>query len=139
MRIEVPGIPAPQGSKRHVGNGIMVEASKSLPPWRDSVIWHTRQACREPLLGAVQVTILFAFPRPKSHYGTGRNAGTVKPGAPLFHAGRPDLDKLTRAVLDGLTQGGAYKDDGQVAALGCKKIYGARPGCRITIEPLGED
>jgi len=36
---EVPGIPAPQGSKRHVGGGRMVESSRSLPEWRASVAW----------------------------------------------------------------------------------------------------
>lgn len=31
------GTPAPQGSKRHVGNGVMVESSKRLRPWRQDV------------------------------------------------------------------------------------------------------
>jgi len=31
----VPGAPAPQGSKRHVGNGVMVEASKHRKLRRD--------------------------------------------------------------------------------------------------------
>lgn len=33
----VPGRPAPQGSKRHVGHGIMVESSRDLGPWRERV------------------------------------------------------------------------------------------------------
>jgi crossover junction endodeoxyribonuclease RusA len=138
VRIEVPGIPAPQGSKRHVGNGIMVEASAALRPWRDAVTWHARRAHgpRPPMGGAVQVTMLFVFPRPRSHYGTGRNAGTLKPGAPVFHTSKPDIDKLIRAILDALTQAGAVKDDCIIAAAGAKKIYGARPGCRITVESL---
>jgi Holliday junction resolvase RusA-like endonuclease len=80
--------------------------------------------------------MLFVFPRPKSHYGTGRNAGTLKPGAPLYHASRPDRDKLERAINDALKIAGIFKDDSQNAAGGSKKIYGARPGCRITVESL---
>ena len=29
--------PAPQGSKRHVGNGRMVESSAKVKPWREAV------------------------------------------------------------------------------------------------------
>ena len=35
--IPVIGIPAPQGSKRHVGHGIMIENSKRVKPWRQDV------------------------------------------------------------------------------------------------------
>lgn len=31
------GTPAPQGSKRHVGRGVMIESSKNLKPWREAV------------------------------------------------------------------------------------------------------
>ena len=33
-RFAVLGLPAPQGSKRHVGEGRMVESSKRVKPWR---------------------------------------------------------------------------------------------------------
>jgi Holliday junction resolvase RusA-like endonuclease len=36
-------------------------------------------------------------------------------------------------VLDGLTEGGAWRDDGQVVFLQAVKFYG-QPGCRITVE-----
>ena len=38
-RIEffVEGIPASQGSKRHVGRGILIESSKRVKPWRSDV------------------------------------------------------------------------------------------------------
>ena len=31
------GDPAPQGSKSHVGNGVMIESSKRVKPWRRQV------------------------------------------------------------------------------------------------------
>ena len=37
LRINVLGTPAPQGSKRHVGRGIMVESSRLVGPWREAV------------------------------------------------------------------------------------------------------
>ena len=74
----VPGIPAPQGSKRYLGPGRVVESSKRVAPWRADI-----RAAAEGLIKAdtsrhlwenpVAVTLEFFLPRPKGHYGTGRN------------------------------------------------------------------
>jgi crossover junction endodeoxyribonuclease RusA len=140
ITIEVRGLPAPQGSKRHVGHGIMVESSKQVGPWREAVRAEAQRVIPEtpvgqPTTGPLAVLIEFHLPRPKGHYGTGRNASQVRPSAPTFPAWRPDLDKLTRAVLDGLTAGGAWVDDAQVVCLQAWKRYG-QPGCLIKIEEL---
>jgi len=136
--IRVNGIPAPQGSKRHVGNGRMVESSKAVGPWREAVRAETQRVITVPLAGPVRVTVMFYLPRPKGHWRTGRNAHLLRDAAPALPCGTPDLDKLVRAVLDGLTAGGAWKDDGQVATLAAGKYYadGAAPGCRIRIGEL---
>jgi Holliday junction resolvase RusA-like endonuclease len=138
ITIEVRGLPAPQGSKRHVGRGIMVESSKAVGPWREAVRAETQRVMdgREPLDVALHVVITFAVPRPKSHYRTGRNAALLKESAPYDPAGQPDLDKLVRAVLDGVTAGGAWTDDSLVVRLGAQKLYDGTPGARITIAKM---
>ena len=83
--IPVIGIPAPQGSKRHVGHGIMIENSKRVKPWRQDV----KEAALihyngEIIDQAVEIEIIFLFARPKSHYGTGKNSRKLKPSAPVF-------------------------------------------------------
>jgi Holliday junction resolvase RusA-like endonuclease len=88
----------------------------------------------------VAVRLRFWLTRPASHYGTGRNKAVVKPSAPRRPAGRPDVDKLARAVLDGLTMGGAFTDDSQVVELQASKWYvdsGDAAGCVITLEVPG--
>src|SRR5690606_16868121 len=50
LELFVPGRPAPQGSKRHVGNGVMLESSKAVAAWRTTIAWHAAQAYREPPL-----------------------------------------------------------------------------------------
>ena len=53
----------------------------------------------------------------------------------VTHTTRPDVDKLARCVLDGLT-GVIYADDGQVVATRLAKQYApidGRPGVTITI------
>jgi crossover junction endodeoxyribonuclease RusA len=80
---------------------------------------------RPPLTGPVEVEIDFTLPRPKSARGPNQ-----------YPAKRPDLDKLVRAVLDALTDGGAWADDGQVVTLTAGKLYpfaGEAPGCQIRV------
>jgi Holliday junction resolvase RusA-like endonuclease len=139
IRFTVRGLPAPQGSKRHVGRGIMVESSKAVGPWRQAVRAEAQRAVETPIGGPVSVTLLFWLTRPGGHYGTGRNAWQVRASAPKVPAGRPDLDKLIRSTLDGLTEGGAWKDDGQVAVITAGKAYASPdqpPACEITLEEL---
>jgi crossover junction endodeoxyribonuclease RusA len=139
IEVIVRGIPAPQGSKRHVGNGRMIESSKAVGPWREAIRAETQRVmdalCVYPISGPVGVQVNFNLPRPKGHYRTGKNAHLLSVGAPAWPAGTPDLDKLIRAVLDGLTMGGAWKDDGQVVSLLAYKRYadGVPVGCKIEI------
>lgn len=54
---------------------------------------------------------------------------------------RPDLDNLTKSVLDALTESGlAFSDDSQVSALEMSKRYalgfGSEPCIRLTFGPL---
>ena len=127
MRIVVRGIPAAQGSKCHVGGGRMVESSRAVGPWREAVRAETQRAMDGTgrLDGPLAVTLAFALPRPRS-----------LPKKVTHPAKRPDLDKLSRAVLDGLTEGGAWFDDGQVVRLYAAKRYASaedKAGCVITI------
>lgn len=138
IEIIVLGTPAPQGSKRHVGNGRMIEMSKAVGPWREAVRAETQRKVTMPLAGPVAVRVWFMLKRPNGHCRTGRNAHLLRDGAPARPAGTPDLDKLIRAVLDGLTQGGAWKDDAQVVTITAAKHYADQgpPGCKIEIREV---
>lgn len=64
-----------------------------------------------PLLASpLALSITFHFKRPSSHFGSGRNSGSLKASAPLLHAQSPDLAKLIRCLEDGLT-GVVWTDD----------------------------
>lgn len=142
--ITVHGTPAPQGSKRHVGNGRMIEMSKRVKPWRLAVEHAADEAMAGrpgfPLQGPLAVRVTFALTRPKGHYGTGRNAGKLKLSAPAYPSSMPDLDKLLRSTFDALTMVRAWTDDGQVARVTTAKIYAGRddiPGAVIEIRQMG--
>lgn len=71
----------------------------------------------------VGLTARLVFPRPVSHYGTGRNAGVVKPSAPHWHTGRPDLDNILKLVTDAL-HGRIFANDSQIAKIAeIEKLY----------------
>ena len=118
ITITVHGLPAPQGSKRHVGNGVMIESSKKVKPWRQDVK-HAALDIVEArgdwmiLDGPLAVAMTFTFDRPKGHYRTGRNAHLLRDAAPARPSGMPDLSKLARSTEDALT-GVVWKDDARV-------------------------
>ena len=120
-RMRIYGTPAPQGSKRHVGGGRMVEASKKVMPWREAIVSEAQRLgyaglrFDEPLI----VRVTFYLPRPVSH----RGARGLRPSAPVWPAKVPDLDKLTRSTLDGLTQAAVIRDDSRVVVLHARKTY----------------
>jgi crossover junction endodeoxyribonuclease RusA len=139
-------MPAPQGSKRHVGKGIMIESSKAVAPWREAVRAETQrviEAGQQPYDHgeAVLVRVLFYMPRPQNHYGSRKGVRYVKdsaPGRPVT-IGRNDIDKLQRAVFDGITEGGALGDDSQIASVVADKFYADgdfMPGCLVTVVDL---
>ena len=69
IEIRVYGRPAPQGSKKSLGNGIMVESSKWVRPWRQDLMIQTRDQYKgKPMTGPLEMEIIFWFPRPQTHY-----------------------------------------------------------------------
>ena len=144
----VTGLPAPQGSKRYVGNGISIESSKAVKPWRQDVAaaaseaiekWEAEMGCAwEAFATPVIWRVEFTFTRPKSHYGTGRNAHRLKDSAPLYVGRKPDLDKLLRSTADALTNAGIWRDDNLAAVVRAHKVFGDSGGAVIVIEELTE-
>ncbi len=113
VSFHVVGLPAPQGSKRHVGNGIMVESSKAVKPWREAVV-HAALALRPPvpLDGPLGLRVAFTLPKPKS--------ATKARWAPDR---KPDLSKLVRSTEDAMTVAGIWTDDARVIHCDASKVW----------------
>lgn len=133
IEFTVHGIPAPQGSKTAWGT----EANPNTRPWRAAVAAQAAEtlAGRPLLEGALEVQVVFVFPRPKSHFGTGKNAASLKASSPIYHATKPDADKLLRAIGDAIT-GTLIRDDAQIARVTATKLYGDHAHARVIVEPL---
>jgi len=117
---------APQGSKRNLGNGIMIESSKRVKPYRTDVRGVALEATPADwnLDRDINLDLTFCFKRPKSHL---TKKGLLTKSAPSTPRGRSygDVDKLCRATLDALT-GVCYHDDSQVLVLTGRKLFHER-------------
>ncbi|MFE2772256.1 RusA family crossover junction endodeoxyribonuclease [Microbacterium resistens] len=130
----VAGVPVPQGSKKGFSpkgstRVTLVDANKeSLKPWRETVTRIARASWldRPQIVGPARLDLVFVFARP----------ATVKRRLPSV---APDLDKLVRAIGDGVTDAGIWKDDGQVIRIVAEKVYGAAPGVHVSVSEMSVD
>lgn len=143
LTVTVTGRPVQQGSKvaNRFGHGVRDANAKTLKPWRNEVSGCVAAAMSDTgwatLDGPIGIELTFTHPRPAAHYGTGRNAGVLKPAAPIWKATAPDVDKLTRAILDSLTDARAIRDDARVARLVVDDLWADdSPGVHIVVYPL---
>ena len=134
--IVVYGMPAPQGSKRHVGKGIMIESSAKVKPWRQDVA-AAAIAVRnggEMLDGPIRARMVFTLPKPASAPKKRRTWPDKK----------PDLSKLLRSTEDALVTSGIIRDDARIVSFSrLDKVFPnedpealSSPGVRIELEPM---
>lgn len=142
----IPGRPAPQGSmqpfKRGPSLGVRAANDPVLKPWRAQVTsfamdeWAGKPALEEPVVA----TLEFVFRRPKGHTSpaSGKLTKDGREQPVPMKRGQGDIDKLTRAVLDGLTDAGVIRDDSLVASLHARKTWGSNEGVHVWIETTKE-
>jgi Holliday junction resolvase RusA-like endonuclease len=138
----VYGDARPQGSKtlgNKGGQHWVRDADPRLKGWRLNVGQAAAVAHQGKSLitGPVSLDVTFYRPRNVGHYGTGRNAGKLKPSAPPYPAVAPDVDKLVRAVCDSLS-GIVYRDDAQVVDLVARKRFGEPARAEVIVTALGQ-
>lgn len=119
------GRPVPQGSLKFIHGRPIHARAADLAVWRADIARNAEVRGYRPVAGGIKVECNFVFNRPKS-------AQTRQ-----FPWVKPDLDKLIRAVLDGLT-GVAYEDDSQVVLISASKTYGETEGVWVEITQVGE-
>jgi Holliday junction resolvase RusA-like endonuclease len=148
LSIFVPGDPKSQPRQRHRiihrnGKTSAYNYTPKMAPvqiWKESLLTELKlHAPNEQVRGPVKCSFTFIFPRPKSHYRTGKFSEHLKSSAPFWHSMKPDRDNLDKAVLDAITKAGIWNDDCQVCAGYIMKTYTSgkqKPGVQILIERL---
>jgi len=127
----VEGIPVTKGStssylNKKTGRIVTTSASgKKLKDWENLIAYEAKKAGYTTDDGPYRISLIFVLPKPK----------TTKNDLPIAK-NKNDLDKLTRAVLDGLT-GVVYNDDAQVIMIVAEKIYTnnkwPKPGVAVSV------
>ncbi len=141
----VYGNPEPRGSKTAgIGKGgrrFMRDSNPKSYPWMRDVAQAAALAMFKVHIdsslfrGPLRVDVDFYLPRPKGHFGTGKNAGKVKASAPSRPIVAPDKGKLERGTLDAL-EGIVYANDAQVVEGDSRKFYGEPARCEIRVYSL---
>jgi Holliday junction resolvase RusA-like endonuclease len=148
ISLYIPGVPVPQGAVKTFIAGGKARGrhsnAKELQDYRARIAMvaseemaragaHAGQLIDAP----VEIEVDFYMPRPKSHFGSGKNAQLLKASAPAFPGTRPDLSHLIRAFEDGLS-GVVIRDDSLVARVTASKKYAGKPRteARIKVLPL---
>jgi Holliday junction resolvase RusA-like endonuclease len=139
----VLGTPVPQGSVKAYGSRVVANNEHALGSWRSDVASAAQRAkpADWDINAAVSLRCEFVFPRPLSHYGTGKNATKLKPSAPRYHVKTPDVDKLVRGVADSIGDAVArvlLNNDSQIVTLYAAKRYSTDDflGAIITVTAL---
>jgi Holliday junction resolvase RusA-like endonuclease len=126
ITFEIIGLPTPQGSKTKMPNGAMLDGGKTRDArqrhkdWRTTVAQTARDVARTtdgtPLDGPLYLAVTFRFPMPASRPKALRAAGEG------WKTSSPDLDKLIRALGDGLQAGGLIRDDARFVTIEASKV-----------------
>ena len=93
----------------------------------------SRKYFPEPLEGPIEIAMFFDIKIPKSW-----PAWKKQEKLRTYHSSKPDIDNLSKAILDALN-GIAYKDDSQVAQWVARKCWSECPGTFIRVRTLNDD
>lgn len=142
--ITVMGRPIPKGSMlafKHAktSKAVIVPDNEKLPEWEALVaaealvVW--KKLGYTVSRGPVSVDLKVFRKRPAKHFGTGRNAGRLRPDAPDYPmtVNTGDIDKLKRAIHDAL-EGICYVNDSQVVESCGYKLWGDEDWIEIVVD-----
>lgn len=144
LSFSVSGVPRPGGSKRafklrNSDRVVVTDANPHVKEWRAQVVDAAVDVLPIGLRfsGPLAVRMDFYMPRPKGHYGTGRNAGVLKDSSPRWPSVKPDVLKLARAVEDALTNV-VWQDDALIVREFLFKWYAddRAPGVEVQVDAL---
>ena len=133
----IPGEPVAMGRPRFSGGKFpRAYLPKKTRDWvRGATIILRSQWGAAPLEGAVAVELVFVHSRPK------RLCRKKDAHGRLWRDRRPDIDNLCKSALDAIQAAGIVADDGQVAVLEGRDMYGAKGESgkvEISVWRLGE-
>ena len=120
---------------RLVRNSIVYDPSKKDK--KDWLMCVKKYAPPQPYEFPLKINLEFYFPRPKCHYRSGKYSEELKKSAPTIHTCMPDIDNLSKFILDAMN-GVFYNDDRQVVELNSHKEYTSKNSKGFTIVTINK-
>ena len=111
----------PKPQQRHRSNG-RFQYDPSAKDKKEFALLAKEYAPKTPLRHKFDLHLTFCYKRPKNHYRSVKKQPVLKDDAPYYNTSRPDIDNLSKFVMDSLQD--FYVDDAQVVSLNAIKVYG---------------
>ena len=158
LDVFIEGLPKgqPRVRARRAGKHVAMYNPGTADDWIDAVRagvsshvdlnqrWSVPMLLHKGANNALSVTMHFVFPRPKSHFRTGKYSDLIKDSAPVTHTCKPDLDNAIKLVCDALgtpKRPLVYGDDACVVSIVASKRW-AKPdephGLRLLVTEVGD-
>lgn len=132
IHLELYGDPIPLKRPRFKRGKSFVMTYDPQAKEKEHYRWQLRGQFRNnPLKMPISLDITFFMKIPK---GTSSIKSKCMISGQIQHVKRPDVDNLTKWVMD-LMNGLVFEDDSQVWHLTAKKIYAEHPGTLIKVQP----
>lgn len=114
---------------RRTGNYVHTYDPAKSKSWKESVRWQNIEYMRKEgkgmIEGAIEASLVFLLPRPKS-----------LPKKVKDHIRKPDIENLVKSIFDAL-EGIAYKNDSQICKMTVTKLYENKiPGVSIILRGI---
>lgn len=134
MKLEIPGIPVPQGRLRYCYRGKAMQLYDPTTPQKNVIKRQISQYVKRfyndhPMFTHPRISFAFVMPIPKS---TTKKARAKYLQAVTKHEHKPDVDNLVKLYLDCL-DGIVFEGDQAVSLGACIKVYGEKPQTIIWI------
>ena len=156
LDVFVAGLPKgqPRVRARRAGNHVAMYSPSTADDWIGAIRaavkdhldidqrWSVPMLLHKGANNALSVTMHFVFPRPKSHFRTGKYSDLIKDSAPVTHTSKPDLDNAVKLVCDALGTPKhplIYSDDACVVSIVSSKRWakqGEPAGLRLLINEV---
>ncbi len=133
LNLTVPGVPAAKQRARVCKTGFSYTPKKTLN-YETFVreLFAVQYPGFIPLEGPVLLRVRAFFPIPG---GASKRDRQLMESGTLVRDKRPDVDNLVKIIGDALN-GLAFRDDGQIAVLEAKKLYGSNPRLEVEVERI---
>lgn len=130
LEFRVPGTPVAQPRHRASCRGgfarIYLPKDHAVHEWKRAIHVCVEREIKKigAIEGPVRLELLFSF------------EAKTRASMNQWRTKKPDIDNLAKAVMDALTDAGAWQDDSQVVCMHCAKVMGAASFVNVKVAPL---